>query len=249
MGPQTLRYGDATVIYDVSKRSGIDGKVSIHVHPDGKVVVDAPEGACPDEVRAAVRKRARWLVGHVEKVRDRQRDLQPRKYVSGESHFYLGRRYLLKILSMTSADRQAGTKPGVKLIRGQLQVITISRDSNVVKKLLRDWYREHARKLFERRLQELASSTPWIRGQLPPVKLLTMKKHWGSCSPSGSIVLNPHLVKAPRNCTDYVILHELCHLKEHNHSPQFWRLMDRVMPSWRKLKQELDDRAEILLNA
>ena len=89
---------------------------------------------------------------------------------------------------------------------------------------------------------------PWIHGQLPPVKLLTMKKHWGSCSPSGSIVLNPHLVKAPRNCIDYVILHELCHLKEHNHSPQFWRLMDRVLPNWQKVKRELDDKAEILLN-
>jgi len=60
--------------------------------------------------------------------------------------------------------------------------------------------------------------------------------------------LNPHLVKAARNCIDLVILNELCHLKEHNHSPQFWKIMDRVTPNWREVKRELDERAEILLN-
>jgi predicted metal-dependent hydrolase len=75
-----------------------------------------------------------------------------------------------------------------------------------------------------------------------------MKKQWGSCSPRGNILLNPHLVKAPRECIDYVILHELCHLKEHNHSPEFYRLLNQLMPDWKQIKAKLDGMAELLLN-
>jgi hypothetical protein len=75
-----------------------------------------------------------------------------------------------------------------------------------------------------------------------------MQKQWGSCSPQGHILLNPHLVKAPRECIDYVIIHELCHLKEHNHSPEFYRLLCLQMPDWKQVKAKLDGMAELLLN-
>ncbi len=75
-----------------------------------------------------------------------------------------------------------------------------------------------------------------------------MKTQWGSCSPAGTILLNPHLVKAPRECIDYVISHELCHLKEHNHSPRYYRLLAKIMPSWEAVKTRLDGMAELLLN-
>lgn len=75
-----------------------------------------------------------------------------------------------------------------------------------------------------------------------------MKKQWGSCSPQGHILLNPHLVKAPRDCIDYVILHELCHLQEHNHSPKFYQLLSQLMPAWKSVKTRLDSMAELLLN-
>src|SRR5690606_33372808 len=74
----------------------------------------------------------------------------------------------------------------------------------------------------------------------PPMRILTMQTQWGSCSPNGRITLNPHLVKAPRECIDYVILHELCHIAEHNHSERFYRLMNQVMPKWEKTKERLD---------
>jgi predicted metal-dependent hydrolase len=248
MGPQTLRYGDSAIPYKVSRRQEVSGNIAIHVHSDGTVEVDAPEDASPKHIRAAVRKRARWLTTHVEKIRDRQRDVLPRRYVSGESHFYLGRRYLLKVIDLSSREIDPCMKPSVKLKGGQLQVRTKDRDQKTVKKLLNEWYRVHAIENFERRLAALIDRTPWVGKNLPPVKLITMKRNWGSCSPSGSIVLNPHLVKAPRDCIEYVLLHELCHLKEHNHSKQFFRLMDRVCDGWADTKRRLDDRSELYLN-
>lgn len=248
MGPQTLRYGDSAIPYKVLRRHEVSGKIAIHVHPDGTVEVDAPEGASPEHIRTAVRKRARWLTTHVENIRERQRDVLPRRYVSGESHYYLGRRYVLKVILLNASEIDSGMKPSVKLKGGQLQVRTKNRDQETVKKLLNEWYRMHARANFERRLAVLIDRTPWVRKNIPPIKLITMKKNWGSCSPSGSIVLNPHLVKAPRGCIDYVLLHELCHLKEHNHSKHFFRLMDRVCDGWVDTKRRLDDRSEIYLN-
>lgn len=71
---------------------------------------------------------------------------------------------------------------------------------------------------------------------------------WGSCSPNGRITLNPHLVKTPRECIDYVILHELCHIAEHNHSERFYRLLKQVMPHWEKVKACLDGMAALVLS-
>lgn len=248
MGPQVLKYGDETIEYTICLRPEMSGKVSMHVYPDGTVVVDAPQNETPEKIRSAVRKRARWLSGHIRKIRRRQSNLVPRRYVSGESHLYLGRRYMLKVIRLSAAERRGGTQPSVKMIGGQLRVQSPNRDSTVVKKLLSEWYREHARNHFQRRLDELKLLTPWVKGRPLPIRLFTMKKHWGSCSPSGKIILNPHLVKAPYHCIDYVILHELCHMKEHNHSQQFWRLMERVMPKWHTHKTRLDELADQMLN-
>ncbi|WP_254426989.1 RhuM family protein [Herbaspirillum sp. VT-16-41] len=82
---------------------------------------------------------------------------------------------------------------------------------------------------------------------LPEVKQ-AMRSQWGSCSPKGEILLNPHLVKAPRPCIEYVLAHELCHLREHNHSDRFYRLLSRVLQDWEARKAELDGLAELLLN-
>lgn len=75
-----------------------------------------------------------------------------------------------------------------------------------------------------------------------------MKAQWGSCSPGGSFLLNPHLVKVPAECIDYVILHELCHLEEHNHSQRFYDLLGYAMPRWKAVKHRLDGMSELLLN-
>jgi predicted metal-dependent hydrolase len=89
------------------------------------------------------------------------------------------------------------------------------------------------------RLMVVAASLRWVR-ELPPLRLRSMKRQWGRCSPAGRLTLNPNLVKAPRECIDHVRVHELCHLKEHNHGPRFNRTLDAQTPGWREVKQRLD---------
>jgi predicted metal-dependent hydrolase len=209
--------------------------------PDGAVQVDAPESASLSEIKHAVRQRADWVWHQLQAVRERTAHVLPREYVSGETHFYLGRRHMLKVLPVQ------GDAPGVRLWRGRLEITTAKRDALTVRRLLEDWYRERAADVFARVMVDMASRIGLRRGQLP-FRLLSMRTQWGSCSPRGEVLLNPHLVKAPKACIEYVVAHELCHLKEHNHSERFYRQLSRALPDWRTRKAELDNLAEQLLN-
>lgn len=236
-----LTYGDEQIEFTIRPTARMSRKIAIHVLPDGSVTVEAPEKSEVTEVVAAVRRRARWIWQHLRARRERVRYVLPRQYVSGESHFYLGRRHILKVIVSTNEPQ------GVKLWRGRLEVRARSNDAPKVRALLEGWFRERAADVFSRRLESCVAKAPWIK-TTPDFRLLTMRKQWGSCSPKGELVLNPILVKAPGQCVEYVIFHELCHLKVHNHSERFYSLLRELLPDWQKRKAELDELAEHLLN-
>lgn len=237
----SFTYGDQRFDYQIYYTPARRDKIAIHVHPDASIEVDAPEGEEITKIHAAVLKRARWIRTHVARARTQKEHVLPRSYVSGESLFYLGRRYQLKVVGDNCDEA------GVKLLRGKICVYTDAKEPKIVKKKLAEWYRLRASDVFDRRLDEVLEKVLWLKSP-PPFRLVTMQKQWGSCSPKGVILLNPHLVKAPRECVDYVITHELCHLQEHNHSPRYYRLLSQLMPNWRPVKARLDGMAELLLN-
>ncbi|HGK7609103.1 TPA: DUF45 domain-containing protein [Legionella pneumophila] len=136
-------------------------------------------------------------------------------------------------------------KPQVKLVRGQLQIIA-SRNIEHRRQLLSDWYKQKAFEVFSKRLDQLLSTATWIK-ECPSINLRAMRSRWGSCAVNGKITLNTHLIKAPIACIDYVILHELCHHFEHNHSDKFYRLLNQVSPNWKQVKQYLDKAANLYL--
>lgn len=240
-GRCSIRYGDEAISFTVRlQRDRSKGKVAIHVEPDGRVLVDAPEGAEHAAVIGAVKKRSRWIIEHVEAARARIAHIRPREYVSGESAHYLGRRYRLKVVEDVSAS------PGCKLRGSYLEVVVRGHHPEEVRQVLDDWYRGRAREFLGERMTSVSESLRWVR-ELPPMRLQWMRVQWGSCSPGGRITLHPWLVKAPRECIDYVVLHELCHLASHDHSPRFYRLLDQHMPNWRAIKLRLDRMAEEVL--
>ena len=201
-----LAYGDDRIPYRVSYDDSRKSRVAIHVNPDGTVAVDAPLGFSDECIKAAVQKRARWVVGHVSEARDRYAHVRPKEYVSGEQLLYLGRRYMLKVI-------RTDQKPAPARLRGnRLEVETATGSPDDIKGRLRAWYRVRGREYFGGRIGALTKSLPWV-DEAPPFRLLEMSCQWGSCSPTGQIIINPHLVKAPRNCIDYVLIHEFAHLK------------------------------------
>jgi len=246
-------YGNDMIHYDVIRKSqsskvssskAVARKVVIKVHPDQRVVATVPHDATDDSIQQAMLKRARWIWQNIEEFAKQKDYVLIKRYVSGETQFYLGRRYVLKVL----IDSEQVSN--VKLSRGKLNV-TLRKDFDdrvvKVKPLIDKWYQHKAKTVFQERLNKMLPKATWVT-DIPSFRVMAMKKQWGSCSTKGNLMLNPHLIKAPKECIDYVILHELCHIAEHNHSEKFWRLLTQVMPNWKEVKAKLDDMAEMYLN-
>lgn len=240
MAERILTYGGDTIRVELLPRPCLGTTLRLKVHPDLSVQAFVPEGTSDTALELALHQKTRWIWQKLRDFRAVQEQATPRAYVSGESHFYLGRRYLLKVYHQPDAAET------VRMLRGRLDVCVQEHHPLRIQKLLELWYFKRAQQVFQARLQALLPSTLWVT-QTPALKLQIMQTQWGNCSPGGTITLNPHLIKAPRDCIDYVLFHELCHLKERNHSPAFWALLERVMPDWERHKARLDDMAELLL--
>ncbi|GAL97016.1 metal-dependent hydrolase [Acetobacter tropicalis NRIC 0312] len=235
-----LTYGGEQIRVELLPRAHPGTTLRIKVHPDLTVQAVIPDGTSDADLDKALRPKTRWIWQKLRDFRAVQEHATPRMYVSGESHFYLGRRHLLKV------HHQPDAPETVRMLRGRLEVSVQERNTLRIQKLLELWYFARAQEVFRHRLSALLPTTLWVTTP-PALKLQVMQTQWGNCSPGGTITLNPHLVKAPRDCIDYVILHELCHLKEHNHGPAFWSLLERVMPDWERHKTRLDGMAEMML--
>lgn len=247
-----LYYGQDKIHYEILRQPKVSrsdaNKIKVKVHPDRRVVAVAPFDATDELIHEAMNKRIRWIWQNLQAFIKQSDHVLPKRYVSGETQFYLGRRYVLKVIE-SSDDRGF-----VKLNRGKLTVSLPSNDNQntelrmaQIKKMIDQWYQDKAQIVFTERFNIMLSKASWV-ASTPTFKMMTMTKQWGSCSVKGKILLNPHLIKAPKECIDYVILHELCHIAEHNHSERFWRLLTQVMPNWKEVKARLDGMAESYLN-
>ena len=215
---------DYAVTYAPRKTLGIS------VRPDCSVEVKAPVGATMEEIRLHVRRRAAWIYRQQCYFRSFGIHTPARKYVSGESHLYLGRQYMLRVVQ--------GGRDEVHY-RGNILEVDCRRKDDV-QALLCAWYRRRA----DIKLHEFA--VPLVErfrryGVEPAgIVLKEMSTRWGSCTPSGRIFLNPRLICAPRICIEYVITHELCHLVHKNHTKAFYELLKHEMPRWEEWKMKLE---------
>jgi len=231
MATHSVQYGDTTIHYNLTYAQR--KTLAITVHPDLRITVKAPEGTDLADIEAKVRKRAAWIL---QQQRDLERylpHLPPRQYVSGETHRYLGRQYRLKVIE----DGAESVKHGRSYIYVHVQDRV---DTERIKGLLDDWYRAHAKQVFAERLAACYPKVEHLSIAYPDLAIRIMKSRWGSSSPSGKIALNIKLIQVPKAYIDYVIFHELCHLKEPNHSQRYYELLDRVLPDWRDRREKLN---------
>jgi predicted metal-dependent hydrolase len=227
-----LRYDGLVIPFRIEHRRR--RYLAITVHPEMRLEVLAPEGAGQDAVLARVEKRAPWIARQWRFFEQYQPTRPGPRYVSGETHLYLGRQYRLKV--------QEGSPEGVKLIGRFLHIHTSRREEGgQVGRLLEGWYRTHAKRVFAQRLESCLESARSLGLEtVPNLVIRKMAKRWGSCTRAGNVLLNLDLVKVPVHCIDYVIIHELCHLKVHNHGPEFYRLLARRLPDWEARKKRLE---------
>ena len=227
-----LQFGDTLISYHVIYAAR--ETLAINVHPDLQVSVVAPMNTSMPAIEAKVRKRAAWILRQQQELELFLPHTPPRQYVSGESHRYLGRQYRLKV--------QQGEPASVKLTRGFLTVVTPDKtDTTQVQSLVEDWYRTQAKRVLPEQLQAMLPRFNRVGvPHEPQLVIRTMKSRWGSCTEAGVITLNLKLMQVPKAYIDYVLVHELCHLVEHNHSQRFYHLLDRMMPDWRVRREKLN---------
>lgn len=232
MEERSVQYGTTTVWYTLVRSDR--RTLGIEVHPDARVELRAPLNAEVAKVDELVLRKARWIVRQQDFFRSFLPAAPAKEYVSGESHRYLGKQYRLKVHA-TQGDEE------VKLLSGRIHIHTHHpKDAEHVRGLLSGWYRSHAVARFE---QAVDKAMPLFKKHgitRPAVRVQHMRKRWGSCTPKGTILLNPELIQAPGTCIDYVVVHELCHLVHPDHGPSFYRLLDRTMPAWSKWKRRLE---------
>lgn len=236
MGTRTLKYGSELITYSVEVRPR-RRTLGIEVHPDGRVVVLAPPSCSETVVAQKLRLRARWISRLLAQFSRYQQPAKPRQYLSGESHRYLGRQYRLLVVRNDWPNRPTQ----VKLTRGLLVVSGrkgLSREK--VRSLICQWQAERARNLFNEILTYLFPPFARRGFSMPVVVVRLMKTRWGSLSSHQRVSLNPRLLQAPRACIEYVVAHELCHLAHHNHSSKFFCLLNRMMPDWKRRKEQLE---------
>ncbi len=204
--------------------------LGITVTPEMEVLVKAPSTATIEKVKEKVRKKAPWIIKQQSYFLSFQPRTTIRKYISGETHLYLGRQYRLSV----RIDHEESVK-----LNGKYLIVSVHEKSRV-EEVLSDWYLQQARTKFYSIAQPLIERFRKYDVAPSSIVLLNMPKRWGSCTPKGKIILNPELIKAPRSCIEYVIIHELCHLVHHEHTQKFISLQTNEMKDWEKWKMKLE---------
>jgi predicted metal-dependent hydrolase len=223
-----VQFGSKTITYSVerSKRTSL----GISVNPDASVSVVAPYDASLVLIREKVLKRADWIIKQQLDFVEMEKPVARYNYTSGESHWYLGKQYRLKFIE---SDKVSVSREDRYL------KIAGTRDPERVKSALNEWYRDRAKEKIE-----IIIGTWWSRmggpEQTPTFSIRKLEKRWGSCTAKGQLIFNEDLIKAPSQCVEYVVVHELCHLFEHNHGPKFVALLTRHIPDWEDRKLRLE---------
>lgn len=233
-GQHSIQYGEHRIDFAIVRRAR--ATLEIAVEPDASVVVAAPQDAPLTAIEEKVRKRAAW-------IRRQQRyfvQFLPRTperlYIAGETHLYLGRQYRLKVVPHVRAT--------VKLVRGFIVVQTPQPDrAEVTRELVQTWYRQRAHLKFAERMEVNLLRFPAPEDFRPKGLIIRqLRQRWGSMSSASRLLLNRRLIEAPLDAIDYVITHELCHIAVPHHGPEFFELLDRVLPDWQKRKHRLEQK-------
>ena len=227
----TFQYGTQSINYKLIKTKR--RTLGITVYPDKKIIVRAPKEKTEKDISNKLRKKAGWITKQLQYFDSLPDPVKPKLFISGETHKYLGKQYRLKIVKSSNEK--------VSMQGGYIQIsLPNTFDKNQIEILLNNWYKDHAKKRFEIYLDECYLTMQKYNIPYPKLYIRKMKTRWGSCSSLCRITLNLDLIKYSSLSIKYVITHELCHLKYQNHSKEFYKFLQKVMPDWEKQRYKLN---------
>lgn len=231
---RTLKHNGITIAYEL-KRSNRK-TLGITVYPNLRVVVRAPRSLKIAEIEEFLKSRGNWILKHLDKY-SQQAPPPVHEYVEGEEFLFLGEKYSLRVIAEDDRQRAfANLEDDVLYLS-----IPTGADLATRQRAIDLWYRREAREYFAVRLDACHPLVEHLGIPYPEVRIKNMKTRWGSCSGRADrINLNMKLMQTPPLCIDYVILHELCHFIERNHSARFYDLLASIEPNWQALRKLLN---------
>ncbi len=219
-----------TITVDVVKKDIKNVHLSVYP-PTGKVRISAPLRMNLDVIRVFAISKLGWIKQQQKKVNEQERE-PPREYLDRESHYVWGKRYLLKVI-----EKDVPPEVELKHSKMLLQIRPATSDEKK-QSVLDEWYRSQLKQAAP---QMIAKWEPLMGVKVERFFVQKMKTKWGSCSPnSASIRLNTDLAKKPRECLEYIVVHEMAHLLEPTHNSRFIALMDLFMPKWQFYRDVLN---------
>ena len=218
------------IIIDVEQKDIKNIHLSVYP-PDGKVKIAAPERMDLDTIRVFAINKLKWIKKQQQTFRNQVREA-PREYLSKESHYFQGKRYLLKII-------EQDTKPKVVLKHSKLELyVRPNTSSEKRKEIIEEWYRDEMKNTIPKMIEKWEKKIGVIANEFGVKK---MRTKWGTCNIEAKrIWLNLELAKKPLECLEYIVVHELVHLLERKHNDTFIKYMNEFMPKWRFYRDELN---------
>jgi hypothetical protein len=206
--------------------------LGISVLPDSSVIVRVPYLTSIKTINKIVQQKAGWIIKHRDSYREKEPDKLNRLYVNGEIHLFRGNESVLKI--------EKTGRPYARFYDGTIEIgLEKTDDSVAIKKLLYKGYKDVAIDVFPDLFSKVLKKHENQIFKPTGLVIRTMKRRWGSCSNKGVITLSTELIKLPDIFVEYVIIHELCHLKHHNHGAGYYKLLSDLFPEWKSVRKEL----------
>ena len=204
---------------------------------DNLVKVTVPKNLSDERIEELIKGRILWIKQKLA-LQATAIISKPKEYVDGEAFAYLGRNYRLKCAN--------GSEESVKLKSGYLNVTTKNgkRNSEHIKVAIEQWYRTKA---LSRLIDKTRRYSAILKVEPTSINLKDYKAMWGSCSPKGVVSYNWRIILAPHKIVDYIVVHELCHLIEPNHSSKYWKQVMSVIPDYENSKEWLKNNGSSLL--
>lgn len=244
-----FQYGEEIIAVSVTRSKRKSMTISIGI--DGEVMVKAPQMLSDAELLKWVKSKTGWIVRKRNEMLKNPKRCEQKKYVSGEQFLFLGEAYCLEV---RTSEARAGTvgitedklvvfvkEAEVFLAEGEAEEII--KYQQIIKQYLACWYEKQAHIWVPRRVRHYASV---VDETFSRIFIKNQKSRWGSCSSARNLNFNWRLMMAPLEVLDYVVVHELCHLKEMNHSKEFWAEVEKVLPDYKERKKWLDENGKLL---
>jgi predicted metal-dependent hydrolase len=220
--------------------------ICLTVYPDKTILLKHPLGFGEEKIGQFLLHKALWLkkqFSYFDNLKISRVLPNQQSYLSGASFRYLGQQYMIKIVESQKND--------VSIAGEMLQIFTKDdvRDESQNQKILEKWLKKQTQEVLNDRYKAMCSKWLNIDQQIPELKIRILKRRWGSCMHKRKenrfiITLNSRLIHKNKECIDYVIVHELCHLEHFNHSRQFYNLMEQRVANWKELKHKLEIMSE-----